>query len=158
MKHIILSVLFVLICSVSSVIAAEDAHFIADDMYFISDQALGGEPWVNAYPAHMTTPPSKKTKGEAEFMKVGDGTKLWTKYFWKTRIGTPDEVKNGTLIISYERENDQGYTIPPENKSDAYNVLWFLAKVTDKSTAYKGYLSTSKDVKVGKDSIRVIVK
>lgn len=157
MKKLIIAALLSLF-AVTFASAAEDAHFIADDIYFVSEQALGGEPWINAYPARMTSPPTKKTKGEAEFMKVGDGSKLWTKHFWKTRIGSPDEVKNGTLIISYERENEQGYTVPPENKSDAFNVLWFLTKVTDKSTLYKGYLTTSKDVKVGKDCIRVILK
>jgi hypothetical protein len=157
MKRLIIALLFVL-SAVTFACAGDDTHFIGDDIYFVSEQALGGEPWINAYPARMTTPSTKKTKGEAEFMKTGDGTKLWTKHFWKTRIGSPDEVKNGTFIISYERENEQGYTIPPENKSDAFNVSWFLTKVTDKSTLYKGYLSTSKDVKVGKDCIRIIIK
>ena len=110
------------------------------------------------YPARMTYPVTKKSKGEAEFMKIGDGGKLLTAHFWKTRIATPDEVKVGTLIISYEREDEQGVTIPPESKSDAFGNSWFLTKVTDKSTLYKGYMATSKTVNVGKKSIRILLK
>lgn len=144
--------------SIIQATAADDAHFISDDIYFVAEQAIGSEPWVYAIPARMVTAASKKSKGEAEFLKTTDGNKLWTRHFWKTRIGSPDDVKVGSLIIGYDRDNGEGVLAPPENRQDAIGNSWFLTKVTDKSDLYKGYLLTSRDNKIGKDNIRIIIK
>ena len=47
MKRLIITLLFVL-SAVTFACAGDDAHFIGDDIYFVSEQALGGEPWINA--------------------------------------------------------------------------------------------------------------
>ncbi len=137
--------------------ANEDRHYIQPDDFFVSEEAMEGRTWIHVNLAKMTVKPSNKTKGEAEFFKIKDGNKLWTKHYWRTRIATPEEMKLGTLVILFEENNLNDIYQAPQDRSNARQDSWFMAKITDKTDLYKGYLTVSGGYKVNPKNIRVII-
>ncbi len=137
--------------------ANEDRHYIQADDFFISEEAMEDRPWIYVNLAKMTVHPSTKTKGEAEFFRIKDGNKLWTKQYWRTRIARPDEIKLGAMVILFDGNNVNDIYQAPQDKSNARQSNWFLAKITDKTDLYKGYLTVSGGYKVNPKNIRVII-
>jgi len=138
--------------------AEDDDHFIQPDDYFISNDDFKSQAWIRVTLAKMKTPPSAATKNEAEFMQVLDGKDIWTKYYWSTRIAGSEELKIGAVVIMLDQSGDEGVYRAPENKDEARQVSWFMAKITDMSDLYKGYVTVSGGYKVDPKAIRVIVK
>lgn len=136
----------------------EDDHYIQQDDFFISEQPLGTHEWIYVQLSKMVTPPSSKTKGEGEFFKVTDGNRQWTRNFWKSRIAQAGELRLGTVAIIFEGALRDGVYFAPDAKDNARSGSWFMAKVTDMSDLYKGYLTVSGGYKVSPKNMRVIVK
>ena len=105
----------------------------------------------------MKTPATAQTKNEAEFLTVRDGEEIWTKYYYKTRIAAKPELKLGLEVFVFDM-NDNDIYRAPENKDEAIGNNWFMAKITDMSDMYKGYVTVSGGYKVKFDNIRVAVK
>ncbi len=147
-----------LVVSLTSLTAEDDAHFIQQDDYFIAGKAMGGNTWIRVDLAKMITPPDIKTKNEGKFMQIGDGKEVWTKYFWKTRVAVPADIKIGTLVIVLDIAGDESIYRAPENYEEAKTTAWFMAKITDISDLYKGYVMVSGGYKVNPKAIRVILK
>lgn len=137
--------------------AEEDDHYIQSDDYFISKEPYKTQTWMYVQLAKMKTPASAETKNEAEFMQVTDGNDVWTKNFWQTRIATKADLKLGAVVIVLDATGDEGVYRAPENKEEARTSSWFIAKITDLSDMYKGYLTVSGGYKVDPKAIRVIV-
>jgi len=135
----------------------DDDHYIQSDDYFISTEPLKNQEWIYVYLAKMITPPTQKTKGEGEFLKVSDGNKVWTKYYYSTRIATQNDLKLGVEVIVLDRQ-DNGIYRAPENKDEARNSDWFIAKITDLSDLYKGYFTVSGGYKINVRAARIIIK
>ncbi len=137
--------------------ANEDRHYIQADDFFISEEPMEDRAWIYVSLAKMTVHPTHKTKGEAEFFRIKDGNKLWTKHYWRTRIARPDEIKLGTMVIAFDGNSQNDIYQPPQSKSEARQSNWFLAKITDKSDLYKGYITVSGGLKANPKNIRVLV-
>jgi hypothetical protein len=142
----------------SSSAVEDDDHYIQSDDYFISENELGQSTWIYVKIAKMVTPPSKKTKDQAEFFQVTDGNKIWTKYFTKTRIATERDLKLGTIVIIYENSDSGAGQMPPDSKEQARGNAWFMAKITDTSDLYKGYVTVSGNYHVNVKNLRVVKK
>lgn len=153
---LLFSLLSFIIIAASPVFAEVDAHYIDSDQYFVSKEKFT-QGYIYVTVATMKTPASAKTKDEAEFMTVRDGEELWTKYYFKTRIAAKSELKTGLVIIAHEASEDDVYRAP-ENKDEAVANNWFMAKITDISDMYKGYVTVSGGYKIKLDNIRVAVK
>lgn len=135
-----------------------DAHYIQPDDYFISKEALGSRAWMWVTLAKVVTAPTAATKYEGQFMAVHDGKEMWTKTYWRTRIGTKADIRLGAMIIAFNgNQNDDIYQAP-KNKKEARNEGWYMAKITDTSDIYKGYVMVSGGYRVDVDNIRVAVK
>ncbi|HOE19369.1 MAG TPA: hypothetical protein PKJ69_00235 [Spirochaetota bacterium] len=89
---------------------------------------------------------------------VGSGKELWTKYYWKTRVAQINECKIGTTVICFNDNIDNDVYKAPEDKDSARNSLWFMAKITDMSDLYKGFITVSGGYKVDKENVRIIIK
>lgn len=132
----------------------EDLHYIQQDDYFVSDQPLGGNNYIYVSIAKMVKAPSSSTKGEGQFFKITDGNPQWTRYYWKSQPAMPMEMRLGTPIIIFEGNLDNGVYQPPLSKESARSANWFMAKITDLSDRYRGYLTVSGGYKVGLKNIR----
>jgi len=106
----------------------------------------------------MITPASKDTKNQAKFMKVPSGDEIWTEYYYKTRKIAESEIKVGLVVICLEAGDDESVYRAPESKDDARNYNWFMAKITDISDKYKGYITVSGGYKVRLNNMMVVVK
>lgn len=137
--------------------AGEDDHYIQQDDLFFSERPMGTSAWIYVSLAKMTTPPSPQSKGEGEFFKVTDGSSHWTKHFWKTRIARPEEIRLGATMIMFEGRSLRGIYQAPDKKSPARRDNWFMAKITDVSDLYKGFVTVSGGYKVSPGNLRVIV-
>ncbi|MGQ9842729.1 MAG: hypothetical protein ACUVRK_04110 [Spirochaetota bacterium] len=137
--------------------ARDDEHFIQDDDYFVSKQQYK-QGWIYVELAKMVQPAKPETKNEAQFMTLREGEELWTKYFWKTTVATVAECKVGTIVICFDDNVKDNVYYAPENKDCARSGSWFMAKITDMSDLYKGYLTVSGGYKVDKDNVRITVK
>lgn len=137
--------------------ATGDEHYIDDDIVFVSKNAFKGSGWMYVKAAKEVIPPSSKTKNEGQYMIIDNGDEIWTKNHWKTRIASEKELKLGLVIIAFD-DNDGGVYVAPENKSDAINDSWFMAKITDMSDKYRGYVTVSGGYKVSLENIRVATK
>jgi hypothetical protein len=103
----------------------------------------------------MVTPPSSGSKDEGEFMKVSDGQNQWTRHIWQSRIASTNELKLGMQIISFNDNNQNSVYQAPNKKDRARGGQWFLAKITDMSDSYKGFITVSGNYKVGMRNIRI---
>jgi len=135
-----------------------DEHYIQPDDFFISNEDLKSRAWMHVQLAKMITSPTAQTKSEAEFMKVHDGKQLWTKYYWSSRIATGADLKLGTLVIMLDDTDGEGLYSPPEDKNQARNKSWFIAKITDTSDLFKGYVMVSGGYKVRVEAMRIPIK
>lgn len=135
----------------------DDDHFIQDDEYFVSAEKFA-LPWKYVSLAKMITPATKETKNEAQFMMIPSGDEIWTKFYYKTRKIAEAEIKVGLEVIILEAGDDEGVYRAPENKDEARSNAWFMAKITDLSDRYKGYITVSGGYKVRLNNMRVIVK
>jgi hypothetical protein len=134
-----------------------DEHYVDADIVFVSKDAFKGTGWMYVKAAKEVTPPSSKTKNEGQYMVIDNGDEIWTKNHWKTRIAAEKELKIGLVIIAFD-DNDGGVYVAPESKDKAINDNWFMAKITDMSDKYRGYVTVSGGYKVSLENIRVAVK
>lgn len=135
----------------------EDRHYIQADDYFISDKPLQGHEWIYVQLSKLTAAPSAATKDEAEFFKVTDGNKLWTRYFWHSRLATSADIKLGAQVIMFEGNNRGDVYDAPAEKAAARRDAWFMARVTDVSDTYKGFITVSGGYKASLENLRVPV-
>ncbi len=153
---LIVSVLSLTLLSIAPVSAAEDAHYIDSDYYFITKEKFT-QGYIYVTLATMKTPATVQTKNEAEFLTINGGEEIWTKFYYKTRIAAKPELKIGLEVISFNLSDDELYRAP-ENKDEAIGNSWFMAKITDVSDMYKGYVTVSGGYKVKLDNMRVVIK
>ncbi len=137
--------------------AGDDDHYIQGDDYFIADQPLGDNSWIYVRLAKLTTPPSGQTKGDAKFMQVTDGKEVWTKYFWKTRKASNADLKLGTMVIMCEIGGDDSTYRAPNSKEEGRSSNWFMAKITDMSDTYRGYVTVSGPYKASLNNLRILL-
>ncbi|MCX8122986.1 MAG: hypothetical protein N3F66_02330 [Spirochaetes bacterium] len=135
-----------------------DAHYIQPSDYFIADREFPNQGWIYVYIAKVVTPPSTQTKNEGQFMKVQDGKEIWTKYHWKSRIATSSDIKIGAIVIIFDGNYQNNIAMPPKNKDEARAENWFMAKITDTTDLYKGYVTVSGGYKVSVDNLRMPLK
>ncbi len=156
-KTLVIVALLSFVAVSGALFAEEDDHFIQSDDYFISKEPYKTQAWIYVHLAKMKTPATAETKNEAEFMQVGDGSELWTKNYWQTRMATKDDLRLGVVVIVLDSQGDEGVYRAPENKEEARTSSWFIAKITDLSDLYKGHLTVSGGYKVDPKALRVIV-
>ncbi len=156
-KFIMLVTLLSFITVSGALFAEEDEHYIQWDDYFISKEPYKTQAWMYVKLSKMKTPATVETKNEAEFMQVGDGSEMWTKNYWQTRIATKADLKLGVVVIMLDAQGDEGVYRAPENKEEARTNSWFIAKITDLSDLYKGHLTVSGGYKADPKALRVII-
>ncbi len=133
-----------------------DQHFVPDDVYFIPERPLGNERYQWADPARMIAPASAATKGEAQFVLTSGGKLVFTKYFLKTRVAGPQDLRVGTEVIGFNRTGDNSIYRAPKSKEEALgNTRWFLTRIVDVSDIAKGYVIVSGGDKVANTALRV---
>lgn len=153
-----LSFIVILLLSFFTVLSAEeDTHYIQDDDYFISQEGFKSN-YIYVHLSKMLTPPEAATKNEGEFLRISDGSEVWTKFFWKTRTGQRSDIKVGTQIICFDASDENGVYRAPEDKDEARTGSWFMARITDVSDLYKGHFKVSGGYSIKTDNIRIIVK
>jgi hypothetical protein len=153
----LLSVLsFALIATAPVFADDDDDHYIGSDKYFVGTEKLKSA-WMYVSLATMKTPATAQTKNEAEFLMIRDGSEIWTKFYWKTRILNEKEIKTGLEVIAFEAGDGDVYRAP-ESKDEAMNNNWFMAKITDVSDLFKGYVTVSGGYKVKVNNLRVVTK
>lgn len=114
--------------------------------------------WVYVKLGKLTTPPSPETKNQAEFMNAASGRKEWAKWWAQTRIATQADLVLGKEVIMFDMTGDSDVYVKPSSTQEARNTSWFLARITDTSELFKGYVLVSGGYKIDKNSMRVIVK
>ena len=152
-----LSVLSFVLLFTAAPLFSEDEHFIDDEHYFIASEKLK-QGWIRVDIATLKTPATAETKNEAEFTKISSGEDVWTKFYWQTKVLKKEGIKIGVEVISFDATDNDGLYRIPENKDETLAGSWFMAKITDVSDLYKGYVTVSGGYKVRIDNMRVVVK
>jgi len=117
-----------------------DQHYLnAAEEYFVGEQDYsGGWQWVTL--ARMIRPASDTTRGEAQFMSLGGnhpaGERFWSRYFWKTRLAAPDEIKVGKVVFVADLSEGDVYR-PSHSRQETLENRWWMATVTDVTDLYK---------------------
>lgn len=139
-------------------VAGEDHQYIQFDDYFVQPQNSGvlARSWVDL--ARMVNPVSDNTNGEAEFMKVRDGKSYWSRTYWQTRPAVMSELRLGQQVIVFNDQYRNGVYEAPDRKEKARGGSWFMARVTDMTDSYKGYIIVSGSHRVSLKNLRVIVR
>jgi len=153
---LIISFLSLLLLATTPVFAEDDDHYINSDHYFIAQEKLTTG-WIRVNLATLKTAATAQSKNEAEFITVKNGEELWTKFYYKTRIAAKEELKIGLEVIGFDVADNDLYRAP-ENKDEALQSDWFMAKITDVSDMYKGFVTVSGGYKIKIDNIRVVDK
>lgn len=139
-------------------VAGEDNHFIQPDDFFIQRHSMEDHAWIWVELAKMVTRPNAATKGEAEFMKIRDGRNYWTSHYWKTRVAVQSDLRLGQVVVCFNDNSNDDIYAAPEKKEDSRGGSWFMAKITDMSDSYKGYLTVSGNYKVALRNLRIPIR
>ncbi len=156
LSSLILTVLSLVFIATAPAFAEDDDHYINSDHYFITKEAFK-QGWIYVTLATMKTPATVQTKNEAEFTTIRDGEEIWTKFYYITRIAAQTELKIGLQVIACEIGDGEVYRAPA-NRDEALQNNWFMAKITDVSDVFKGYVTVSGGYKIKLDNMRVVVK
>jgi len=135
-----------------------DAHFVQPDDYFFSDDALEDYRWAYVKLGKLSTAPTPETKNQAQFMNTSTGKLEWAKWWARTRIATKADLALGTEVICFDSNNNGEVYMPPTSNQSARTDSWFLARITDTSELFKGYVLVTDGYKVHMNNLRVILK
>jgi hypothetical protein len=135
----------------------EDKYYVKPDYWLVSTSKLPESGYISADLALAVKAPSPQTGGEGQFLKLGSGELVWTKYAWRQRLATPADMKVGSFVIALDFQEGSVYT-PPTSREKALNTNWFIAKITDAGQAYKGVVTLAGQYPTKIDGARVIAK
>jgi hypothetical protein len=136
-----------------------DQHYVsADSEYFVADQDYnGGWQWVVL--ARMLRPASDTTHGEAQFISLGGnktaGERFWSRYFWKTRVAKPDDLKVAKVVFCADLGEGEIYRAP-RSRQETLENRWWMATITDVSDLYKQEVRVG-EYRVNVNAMRVVV-
>jgi hypothetical protein len=136
----------------------EDDHYLQADDYFISEEAFKDQAWIWVSLSKMVTAPSAATKKDAEFMKIRDGNKVWTKNYFKTVVVKKTDLKLGNVVIAFNDNNQNDIYCAPDSKDNSRGGSWFMGKIIDITDLYKGYVTLAGNYKVSPKNLRVIFR
>jgi hypothetical protein len=116
-----------------------DAHYVsAATEYFVAEGPFeGGYQYVSL--ARMVTPPTSTSGGEAEFLGVGGpkaGQRFWSRYYWRTRPASLQEVVVGRLAFCADLAENDVYRAP-RGRGEATQTSWFMGTVVDISYLHR---------------------
>jgi hypothetical protein len=135
-----------------------DIHYIEEDDFFVSEVPLEKNPYMPVKTAKMINPPTRESKMQAQFILTSDGSQLWTKDYYTTKVANVEGLKPEMEVICFEGKSDTGIFTAPLNEDEKRNGTWFMARIADMSSIGEGYIILSNDYKVSLDNIRVITK
>ncbi len=135
-----------------------DAHYIQADDYFYAEDPIGDNSWIWVMIGKMRREASAETDNHAMFFDVKTGTEKWAGWWGKTRIATRDDLALGTLVICFDSNNDGEKYNPPTDTQTARGDSWFMAKITDMSEAYRGYIQVAGAYKISLNNLRVLIR
>jgi hypothetical protein len=135
-----------------------DAQFIQPDDYFYLEEPWTSTNWEYVKLGKLVTAPTPETKNQAEFMSSVNGSKEWAKWWVKTRIATRSDLALGKEVICFNDHSDGDIYLPPESNQSARNDSWFVARITDMSELFKGYVLVTDGYKISEKNLRVIIK
>ena len=135
-----------------------DAHYIQPDDYFFRVEPWNGKYWEIVELGKLITPPTVETKNQAQFMDVKTGAPVWAKWWVKTRIATRADLALGKEVICFDSNTYDDIYQAPENTQSARSDYWFVARITDTSELFKGYVMVTDGYKVSEKNLRVFVR
>ncbi len=139
--------------------ATGDDHYVDEDVVFVSANPFSGSGYIWISPATVMKAPSAETKNEGQYMIIQSGEEMWTKNAWKTVIASESDLKVGMVVVFFAGREVDDVRQPPEDKEQAQAQHgWVMAKITDMSNKYRGYLTLSGGWKVAMEDFRIIVK
>lgn len=118
-----------------------DAHFLNPDQeYLVADQEYEGG-YLYVALATMVQAPSDQTRGEAQFISLGGrkpaGERFWSRWFWKTRVATAQDLAVGQLAFCLNATDPQGVYRAPRDRNEAVSTAWFMGTVLDISDLFR---------------------
>lgn len=118
-----------------------DAHFLnADQEFFVAEQEYEGG-YIYVTLGTMVTPASDQTRGEAQFVSLGGhkpaGERFWSRWYWKTRAATTQDIAVGLLAFCLDATDPQGVYRAPGSRNEAVSTAWFLATIVDVSDLFR---------------------
>lgn len=131
----------------------EDEHGLVADDWFVADEAYRSG-WIYVKLAKQMIAPTEGTKAEGEYMLI-DGQKIWTKYYYRTRPATKDDLRLGAIVIVFDRSDGCCYE-PPKDRDNARSTAWWMGTVTDLTDLFKNEVAVG-EFKVRPEAMRVIV-
>ncbi len=132
-----------------------DAQFVLVDDYLIMEEPLLAQNYTYGTIGKMLTAPTQASDNAGRFLRVMDGTEIWTKYFAKTRIANSSDYILTKEVLFADLTNNLGIYRAPENRTEAKNSWWFKARITDISEINRGYVMVSGGYKVNLSALRV---
>jgi hypothetical protein len=130
--------------------AAPDPHGIAADEVFITKEPLADE-WtsqIETWLAKVEKAPAQKD-AEGTFYSVRSSGEMKTKFMWKSRPATNDDMKPGAAVVFFRGAQKDGGFHAPADANASRSGQWQMGHVSDVATLDKGV------VKVGHDTVDV---
>lgn len=135
-----------------------DAHFIMSDDYFYAPEPLGESAWKWAFIGKLRVPATPETKNQAKFFNIQNGTEDWYSWWAKTKKAEKADLVVGTLVIAYNDNQQNDVYEAPNDQTEARQGSWFMAKITDTSDFFKGFIMVSGGYKVSVNNLRVTIR
>lgn len=111
------------------------------------------------YIGHLLKPPSPESKGQALFLLVKDGSRVWADRWFETRSLRPGEAVGLDQRVAYFRRWDDGVMLPPRSHEDAIKGEWYISTVTDLSDLFKRQVHVAREgMPVQVTALRLIVR
>lgn len=127
-------------------------HCLDADVIFTGDSAFE-QGYESVHASRQSGQPD--AQGEADFLQLGDGKSVRTKYFWKTHRAAPAEIQVGALVIALDRAENNVYRAP-RTRQEALESAWFLARIVNVDSVAQGYVLVSGGYRVSTDGLRAV--
>jgi hypothetical protein len=109
----------------------------------------------------MLQAPSAQTRGEGLFLVLGPGAgyaagqRVWTRFYWRTRIATPEDIRLGKDVFASDLTQDGIYR-QPNDRQESLNAGWWTGAITDLTDLYKQQVTVAGDYHVHIGALRVL--
>lgn len=133
----------------------EDAHFLAEEHWFVGNAPLPDKSFLYLDPAVPAKPDKPLEGGEGRFVATNSGKVVLTAHAWQTRKATRADLKKGKLVVAPHVKEGKIYRAP-KTRAEALGNRWWAVKIADTKKLGTGIVGLEGGYEVKTDGLRII--
>jgi hypothetical protein len=128
-------------------------HCLEPDDLLVGDEAFRSG-YLTVKVGKQVSPPNPS--GEAMYMILQNGENKSSRFAYRTHKAAPEEVVIGALVAALDTTNDQSIYRAPNDRQEASQYNWFIARIVSVDPASQGYVIVSGGYRVALSALRIV--